>query len=141
MKFLAIVMLGYFVTAQNGDVMVKVEFTSLTRGFQETLIITKDSITRSLDTRGELSVKASERIQKSEWDCIVKAVKGISLETLGDLKSPTMKRAYDGARHSSITITTASGAQFSHSFDDEEPHEKLGALMKEIKKLRKKLKG
>jgi hypothetical protein len=141
MKSLIIMILGYFFTTQNSNEVVKVEFTSLTRGYQETLLITPDSIMSSLDTRSEMPVKVSRVNKKNDWECVLKSLKGISLEAIGDLESPTMKRAYDGARHSTITITTRSGAQFSHSFDDEEPHEKLRTVMKEIQKLRKKLKG
>jgi hypothetical protein len=41
--------------------------------------------------------------------------------------------------HSTITITTKSGEQFTHSFDDDDPHEKLKPLMREILQWKKKL--
>jgi hypothetical protein len=132
--------MGYFACSQNTDAIVKVEFSSLTRGYQELVIITKDSVSQSVNGRGESSENAIA-IKAIEWDCIIKAFKKVSLQSIPELQSPTMKRSYDGALHSTITITTASGQQFIHSFDDDEPHEKLKPLMREINLLRKKLKS
>jgi hypothetical protein len=49
-----------------------------------------------------------------------------------DLPSPTSKRAFDGARHSTITIETTLGKSYTHSFDDKNPHPGLMELMEAI---------
>jgi hypothetical protein len=137
MKIL-MMMIGYFTVLQNTNEIAKVEFTSLARGHHETIVITRDSVNRSVNQRGELLTKKARTIKKAEWDCIIKSLANVSIHTIGELPSPTMKRSYDGALHSTITITTKSGDQFMHTFDDEDPHEKLKSLMGEINALRKK---
>jgi hypothetical protein len=57
------------------------------------------------------------------------------------LPSPTNKRAFDGAKHSSIIITLANRETYQHTFDDENPNEKLVPLMKCISNLRAQAMG
>jgi hypothetical protein len=49
-----------------------------------------------------------------------------------------MKRAHDGALHSTLTFVTKEGHSFTHSFDDENPNAKLSELMKAISEIEKK---
>jgi hypothetical protein len=134
-----IALFGYFMILQNTDKVVRIEFNSLTRGFQETVVITADSAVRAVNPRNGLPFTKAKAIKKRDWECLQKTINKISLSEISRLESPTMKRAYDGALHSTITITTKSGEQFTHSFDDDDPHEKLKPLMREILQWKKKL--
>ena len=119
---------------KTGDIL-RIEFNSLTRGYQQLVVITADSIKISTHARG---TEENKSIKNKDWIHIIKPLKNVSLSDIAELKSPTMKRAYDGARHSTITITTKSET-YSHSFDDEDPHDKLKPLLKIILDTKKKV--
>lgn len=116
------------------DPVVKVDFTSLTRGYQREVSISKDSVLETISGPAEYRV-IKNRLTADEWKEFVGALRGISLEEIPTLASPTSKRSYDGARHSTIVISTRDGKSYTHGFDDEDPHQKLQSLMKAITKV------
>jgi hypothetical protein len=65
---------------------------------------------------------------------MINALSEINIAEVPNLQSPTSRRAFDGARHSTITIYTK-GSSFTHSFDDEFPNHVLVPLMAAIKNL------
>jgi hypothetical protein len=115
------------------DPVVRVDFTSLTRGYQKEVAISKDSVVEIISGLAEYRVTKSRQTD-DEWKELVATLRGISLDEIPSLTSPTSKRAYDGARHSTIMISTRGGKSYTHGFDDEDPHEKLQPLMKAITK-------
>ncbi len=135
---ISILMAGYSVVSQNQENIARIEFSSLTRGYQEHVVFTVDSMKHTRVQAGHPKVSNARELKKSEWHDILKVVHKINLKEVPELKSPTMKRSFDGARHSTITITTNSNQTYIHSFDDENPHEKLKALMGVILKKRGK---
>jgi hypothetical protein len=132
---LALMLLGCAGHSQKNSDVIKIEFTSLTRGYSNTLVFTKDSLTQFVHERGVESNPRKEKIKSTDWELLTESLTNVNLSEVSDLKSPTMKRAYDGARHSTILITTTAGIVVSHTFDDEVAHEKLVPLMKVISKL------
>jgi hypothetical protein len=110
----------------------KVEFTTLTRGYQKQVFISQDSVVEIVDGRQEDNKITKRSLSKSEWDSLVKAIQSVDLKEVPALQSPTSRRAFDGARHSSIRISDADGKQYEHSFDDESPHPNLKPLMDAI---------
>jgi hypothetical protein len=131
------VLFGCAVHSQKTDEVVRIEFTSLTRGYSSKLELTKDSLVEfSTPNRGSASIEKRKKMNPEDWRLLIQALKNVKLSEVPDLKSPTMKRAYDGARHSTLSFTTANGEVLSHSFDDENPHEKLQPMMKLIGKLK-----
>jgi hypothetical protein len=131
-------LIGCAVYSQKTSQVTKVEFTSLTRGgIINQIIITKDSVTKSTSAgRGAELQTIKKSISKKDWQRLLRSLKDVTLSQVPELKSPTMKRAYDGALHSTISITTNDAVIVTHSFDDEEPHEKLKLLMKQINRLK-----
>jgi hypothetical protein len=125
---------GLGARCQNNGVITKVEFTSLTRGYQKEVFIAADSLTKIVNNRGEIKV-IKRKLADGEWEEILKAAGDIQLSEMNDLPSPSSKRAFDGARHSTITLYTNQGGRWTHSFDDEVPHEKLQQLMEAIKEI------
>ena len=123
---------------QNPDQIMRIEFSSLTRGYQELVTFTSDSVKFSRTQAGKPKIAEAHAIKKNDWQDLLKVVQKITLSEIPELKSPTMKRSFDGARHSTITIITDSNQTYIHSFDDENPHEKLKALMSAIIKKRGK---
>lgn len=131
---LSLSLVSGFAFSQNTNDIIRIEFSSITRGHQEFVVITKDSISVSTNKQ-----KAKTReLEKKEWAGLVSSVNKLELSSIASLKSPTMKRAYDGAKHSTLTITTQSQS-YSHAFDDENPHEKLRPILKLILEKKKKL--
>ena len=138
-SLLAVVLLaGCASVAQNSEHIMRIEFSTLTRGYQELVTFTSDSVKFSRTQAGKPKIAEAHVIKKNDWQELLKVVQKITLSEIPELKSPTMKRSFDGARHSTITIITDSNQTYIHSFDDENPHEKLQALMKVIIKKRGK---
>ena len=59
---------------------------------------------------------------------LLKDIKTITLSEIPSLASPSMKRAYDGARHSKLSIYSEDKS-YEHLFDDESPHALLAPLL------------
>jgi hypothetical protein len=140
-SLLAVVLLvGCASAAQqpNSDHIMCIEFSSLTRGYQEYVLFTSDSMKYTRTQAGHTKISKARELKKSEWKDLLKVAQKINLKEIPELKSPTMKRAHDGARHSTITIITDSNQTYIHTFDDENPHEKLKALMNVIAEKRGK---
>lgn len=123
--------------SQKASEVVRIEFTSLSRGgYMNRIEITKDSLVHAItEGRGADPQTKRKRINSKDWELLIQSLNHVPLEELPNLPSPTMKRAYDGARHSTLSFTTSKEVVLSHSFDDEEPNEKLQQLMKVINEL------
>ena len=122
--------------AQHHDTVRKIEFTSMTRGYAETVTITMDSVTVSQSNRGAVK-QYKRKITKQEWAKILTSLKSVAYDTIPLLKSPTMRRNSDAALHSNIAITTDAEKRWSHGFDDENPNRVLAPLMRTIHTLKK----
>jgi hypothetical protein len=128
--------LHFFAQSQDSEI-VKIEFNSLTRGYHERVMLTADTvkvIKKNERSGGEEKIQC-RAISPGEWNKLVNSLKGISLTEISEFKSPTMNRAFDGARHSSLIITMKNAQTAGHAFDDENPHKKLELLMKIIREI------
>jgi len=124
--------------AQPAKDIIKIEFTTSTRGYYKQLTMTKQSITIQQEGRqSENKNPVIRKMKKQDWNRLILSLKDVPLAELPLLKSPSSNRASDGARASSIAITTSDGVIWSHEFDNENPHEKLQMLMKAITTLNK----
>ena len=115
----------------------QIEFSKETRGYQEHIRLTADSLNIYAEdaVRGNGSTSESRKLEAQEWVSLVAALEHVKLSELDVLASPTMKRASDGAMHATITITTKEGKTFSHGFDDDNPHQVLQPLVKAIRQV------
>jgi hypothetical protein len=120
---------------KNNSAVVKIEFTTLTRGYQKQVFISADSLIKIVEGRSNENSVVKRKLEDGEWAEIEKQVSGINLAEIAALKSPSSRRAFDGARHSTIVISTNDGKSYTHSFDDESPNEKFHGLMELIKKM------
>lgn len=116
------------------DKVSRIEFNSGTRTFRQQIILTRDSVvTIEENFRTDLKPQISRRsMNAKEWNSLLESLKGISLEDIDDLKSPTDKRTYDAAAHGSLILTDPAGKSFSHGFDDDNAHQRLQPLVKKI---------
>ena len=125
------------VRCQAPNSVKKVEYTTLTRGYQKHIIISPDSLTITVEGREE-NKSYKRALSKDEWRTLTDCLKKVKLSEVPALKSPTMKRTYDGARHSTLTLITSDTTPLTHSFDNEDANEKLLPLMKAIQKIEEK---
>jgi hypothetical protein len=120
--------------------LLEVQFSSITRGESEYLTLTADSVKYFVQNRIKNSqLERSRLINSKEWKSLESIVKSIDLTKMRSIVSPSQKRQYDGARHSSIVVISNLGS-YNHLFDDEEPHESLIDLMKCLQNIRKRTK-
>jgi len=111
----------------------QIEFATFTRGFHKNIIITKDNMSVAQQSQRDVSEHISKfKIRKEDWNALMQAMKSVSLVDIGTLPSPGMQRASDAARSSTISITDDIGKVYSHTFDNEDPNEKLKPLLKSI---------
>ncbi|MEP4091317.1 hypothetical protein [Reichenbachiella sp.] len=128
--------------AAQVDNIEKISFQSLSRGYFENVVITQDSlIIRKSENRGSVEQTTRRYLTKKEWKSLVRYLSKVILSDIPVLKSPTAKRTYDGARHSSIIIYTTDGSSYEHLFDNEDPNDKLEPLMKCIISIRDRIDG
>lgn len=127
---------GLSVQCQTANNITKIEYTTLTRGYQKHIVISTDSVTTSVEGRQE-DHQSKRALSKQEWNAVIGALKSVKIAEIPSLPSPTMKRAYDGALHSTLTLTTKDQNEFAHSFDNENPHSELLPLMKAIATIEK----
>jgi hypothetical protein len=132
--FLLVTLVGCAAYSQKNNEVTRIEFTSLTRGYSEQTIFTKDSLITTILERGVEASSRKEKVKSQDWEDLLKSIQDLTLSEVSDLKSPTVKRTYDGAKHSTLSFTTPAGV-VSHSFDDRDPHEKLLPLMKIVIRL------
>lgn len=139
MKINFIILLLFFplVIQAQSDSVVRIEFQSLSRGYFEKVTVTSDSLAIQKRERGGDESITQRVVSNKEWKSLIKEMNNLTLSEIPALDSPTKKRTYDGARHSSIKIFTEKNS-FEHLFDDENPNEQLTGLMKCIIQLRDK---
>ena len=126
------------VHAQIPEEITSIEFITATRGYQKQITMNSKTLTVKLeDHRQQGKAPVIREMKKQDWDNLLQSLKDVPLAEIPLLKSPTMQRASDGARSSSIAITTNEGVIWSHEFDNERPHEKLQPLISVITALDK----
>lgn len=123
--------------AQTLSDITEIDYNSLARGYHEQIIFTPDSVkvVKKSHREAEKDTTYSRKLLKGEWEELIHTLNDVKLKEISELQSPTRHRAFDGARHSTIQISTSGGHSFAHSFDDENPHKKLQLLMNSIKKI------
>ena len=108
----------------------KIEFATSTRGYYKNVTVTIHAVQINEQAYGdEKEKKVKKKMTSNQWKQFLNALQNIPLTEIPLLTSPTAKRAFDGARGSTITITDNKGETFAHSFDNENPNTKLEPLM------------
>src|SRR5690349_16575717 len=131
------VMLVSMAQCQSTNSIQRVELSKVSRGYQEYIRVTPDSVNVLVQsgTSPDSNADFGRKLEADEWTNLIKKLDGIKLSDIPNLPSPTMKRAHDGAHHSTITVQTNDGKEYAHGYDDEDPNKALKSLMKEIRAL------
>lgn len=98
------------------ETIKSVELSYQTRGRQQSLRITLDSVVVSVN--GEIS---TYKTTKTQWQKILKTVQKVKLNGISKLKRPTSKSSYDGALIAQIKVITNQKEYNSTSFDHDTP--------------------
>jgi hypothetical protein len=136
---IAVILYGYSVTvsAQANSGVTLIELSKTARGYQEEIRIAGDSLHVWIENSvaEKPPVKYSRPLESEQWTKLVNSFKAVKLVEIPVLPAPSMKRASDAAKHSTLTITTQDGKTYAHGFDDENPHVALLPLLKAIREL------
>lgn len=109
----------------------KIEYEALSRGYFKKIIFENSKITIISD-RNNLDKGEVIMLSKKDVSDIMLLIKGIKLETMSTLKAPTNARAYDGAAHGNITITTNGKEYVGPGFDAGTPPKELVKIVDKI---------
>lgn len=136
--FLSLILaVGNTSQCQPDKTITRIELSKVTRGYQEYIRITPDSLNvyiENIRSSDKPTVEYGRKLEPDEWTRLIKTFEPVKLDDIPKLTSPSMKRAVDAAMHSTITIQTKKG-KYAHGYDDEDPHEALQALRKEIREI------
>ncbi|SHG55626.1 hypothetical protein SAMN04488109_0810 [Chryseolinea serpens] len=131
-----IMMTAGSLSAQQKEGIKQIDFTKSTRGYEERIRVTPDSVVVRIE-----NFRADEKVQQSgrklaakEWRALLKTLKNVPFQTIPGLPSPGMQRASDAALQGTLQVTTTQQT-YAHSFDNEDPNAKLVPLLKAVKAL------
>jgi hypothetical protein len=125
--------LGFDAKCQQ-DIITRITFISATRGYQKEIFFSPDSLVKTINDRGKIQV-AKRKLEPGVWEDLVASLGDLKLEEIPQLPSPTSGRSFDAAHHANLIIESKQGGSWSHTFDDENPNDKLLSLMEMIKKI------
>ena len=122
---------------QSTSELTRIELSKISRGYQEHIRLTPDSVNVFVESSLNPSQNTAygRKITEAEWVSLVQTLEGVKLSDIPKLPSPTMNRATDAAKHSTITIQTKDGKEYSHGFDDENPNVALREMLRKIREV------
>ena len=115
--------------------IVAYKYVSSTMSGMVTTTVTSDSII--VQKGGRSSSYESITNNKETWKSLQKISKTIDIEGIDTLKSPSNRRAFDGASHDMISIYTNDTIYKSASFDGGNPNAKIKTLVDSLVKIAK----
>ena len=108
-------------------------YSANSRGFYKKITFQNQTIYVS-NERSEKEMPEIVKVSDADWKQIVKYIKGINLNTVSKLESPTKKRLYDGAAIAGLKITykgkTYETASFDHGFPPKEIKKLVDRILK-----------
>lgn len=137
MKSVFIVIIVLVLAACNNSKIVAYKYVSSTMSGMVTTTVTTDSII--VQKGGRSTSHESIANNKTTWKTLQKISKTINVEGLDTLKSPSNRRAFDGASHAVIWVYTNDSIYKSASFDGGNPNLKIKTLVDSIVQIAKPL--
>lgn len=134
-KIALLLLLAVFVATGCGSVLkqdkdIVIEYQAMTRGSNQEVVLTHDMV--QVRTIAGSKEAYTATISTQQWNDVVKDLKKIDLNTIGELKAPTNKRFYDGALIATLTVKTKDSTYRSSSFDHGEPPAEIASLVNRI---------
>ena len=128
MHKLFIFMLMFGTNSLHTETIKSVELSYRTRGMQQFLHISRDSI----------EVKINDKISrykttKTQWQNILKIIRKVRLSSISTLKRPSSKSSYDGALMAQLMVVTNRKEYNSVSFDHDTPPAELVKIIDAMK--------
>ena len=128
MHKLLIFMLMFGTNSIHTEIIKLVELSYRTRGMQQFLHITRDSV----------EVKINDKIShykttKTQWHNILKTFQKVRLSSVSTLKRPSSKSSYDGAFMAQLMVVTNRKEYNSVSFDHDTPPAELVKIIDAMK--------
>ena len=128
MHKLLIFMLMFGTNSLHTETIKLVELSYRTRGMQQFLHISRDSI----------EVKINDKIShykttKTQWQNILKTFQKVKLNNITKLKRPSSKSSYDGALMAQLMVVTNRKEYNSVSFDHDTPPAELVKIIDAMK--------
>ena len=128
MHKLLIFMLMFGTNSLHTETIKSVELSYQTRGMQQFLHISRDSI----------EVKINDKIShykttKAQWKNILKIFQKVRLSGISTLKRPSSKSSYDGALMAQLMVVTNQKEYNSVSFDHDTPPAELVKIIDTMK--------
>lgn len=117
--------------------IVVYKYVSSTMSGMVTTTVTPDSIIVQKNGRSQSHHSIANNIET--WKSLQKISKTIEVNGLDTLKSPSNRRAFDGASHAAIWVYTNDSIYKSASFDGGNPNEKIKTLVDSIVQISKPL--
>ena len=129
--FLFFATFSSFAQVQNRKVLLKkIEFVSATRGYQESVVINKNSIL--VKQSGAAPRDEKLKISNADWKIFRNIVQQIDVKKMSNLKAPSTQSHVDAARASHFSITTSKGKFDSVGFDNYDAPNELMSLVKKV---------
>ena len=121
-------MLMFGPNSLHTETIKSVELSYRTRGMQQFLYITRDSV----------EVKINDKIShykttKIQWKNILKIIQKVRLSSISTLKRPSSKSSYDGALMAQLMVVTNRKEYNSVSFDHDTPPAELVKIIDAMK--------
>ena len=121
-------MLMFGTNSLHTETIKSVELSYRTRGMQQFLHISRDSI----------EVKINDKIShykttKTQWQNILKTFQKVKLNNITKLKRPSSKSSYDGALMAQLMVVTNRKEYNSVSFDHDTPPAELVKIIDAMK--------
>lgn len=137
----ALVFCAMLVLHAQTPVIIQVELTKQSRGYQEAIRITADSVFVVAEDlkNSKPAIRYSREISDEVWTALLSSIGALKLKDIESLSSPTMKRASDAAMHATLKIITNDGNEYAHGYDDENPHPSLQELRKKVREVSGKM--
>ena len=128
MHKLLVFMLMFGSNSIHTETIKSVELSYRTRGMQQFLYITRDSV----------EVKINDKIShykttKIQWKNILKIIQKVRLSSISTLKRPSSKSSYDGALMAQLMVVTNRKEYNSVSFDHDTPPAELVKIIDAMK--------
>src|SRR6218665_190629 len=142
MKIISIIFLTLFLgkgcdNEQKQDIQSAViEYSALTRGFYQKIVIQNQSVTVFNDRKSE-DKSTTTKISDADWQYLITEFQDIDLDDLENLKAPSEKRYYDGAAIGTLIVTYKDKTYNSASFDHGTPPVEIARLVTKLTSLAK----
>lgn len=128
MHKLLIFMLMFGTDSLHTEIIKSVELSYRTRGMQQFLHISRDSIEVKINDK-----ISHYRTTKTQWQNILKTFQKVKLNNITKLKRPASKSSYDGALIAQLSVVTNLKEYNSISFDHDAPPADLIKIINAMK--------